>query len=236
MEKRIENLLNRVSIASIAIATLTLLITYLQIPETCIPPETPITKPHQRFPSSTCDSSLHRPYLPREKKNLRLWSSKAWTSQLTSFTNFFSDLRSSELLHNQSRILCLSAGAGHEVMSLQQMGVEDVIGVELVESPPLVRKADPMNLPFFDDVFDIAFTARLAEALFPERFVAEMERTVVSSGYCVVAVEECGKETVDDVVGLFQRSNFVGAKNITLIGRKMTRIVMRVINDSSSSS
>ncbi|CAN0915687.1 hypothetical protein LINGRAHAP2_LOCUS29258 [Linum grandiflorum] len=118
---------------------------------------------NRRFPSSTCDSSLDRPYLPREKKNLRLWSSKAWTSQLTFFTNFLSDLRSSELLHNQSRILCLCAGAGHDVMSLQQMGVEDVIGVELVESPPLVKKVDPMNLPFFDDVFDIAFTARLAE-------------------------------------------------------------------------
>ncbi|CAN1124017.1 hypothetical protein LINPERPRIM_LOCUS3535 [Linum perenne] len=232
MEKRIEILLNKVSIVSIAIGTLILLLTYLQIPETCIPPETQITKPHQRFPSSTCDSSLSRPYISLEKKNLRLWSSKSWTAQLTSFANFFTDLKSSGIVHNHSRVLCLSAGAGHEVMALQNIGVEDVIGVEIVESLPLVRKADPMNLQFFDQVFDFAFTARLAEALFPMRFVAEMERTVVHGGYCVVAVEDSGEEGVYRIIGLFRRSKFVEAKNVTLIGRKMTRIVMRVINHS----
>ncbi|CAI0550385.1 unnamed protein product [Linum tenue] len=236
MEKRVENLLNKVSYASITIATIALLITYLQIPETCIPPDTPITKPHQKFPSSTCDSSLRRPYLSPAKKNIRLWSSKPWISQLNSFTRFFSDLQSTGLLPNHSRVLCLSAGAGHEVMALHNMGVGDVTGIEIVESLPLVRKADPTNLPFFDAVFDFAFTARLSEALFPARFVGEMERTVAGGGYCVLAVEECGKELVDQIVGLFHRSKLVGVGNVTLIGMRMTRIIMKVGDASSSSS
>lgn len=60
--------------------------------------------------------------------------------------------------------------------------MEDVTGIELLESLPLVRRADPHNLPFFDGAFDFAFTARFDEALFPTRFAAEMERVVREIG------------------------------------------------------
>lgn len=119
-------------------------------------------------------------------------------------------------------------------MALNNMGVSDVTGVELVDSLPLVRKADPNNLPFFDGVFDLAFSARLVEALFPLRFAGEMERTVRRGGVCVIVVEECGNEEVSDIVGLFRKSKFVGAKNVTLIGMKMTRIIMSVAVSSPS--
>lgn len=108
------------------------------------------------------------------------------------------------------------------------MGVEDVTGVELIDSPPLVKRADPHNLPFFDNVFHLAFSAHLDEALFPGRYVAEMERTVQKEGVCVVVVEQCGDEDVREVVDLFRKSRFLGAANITLIGLEMTRIVMKV--------
>lgn len=132
------------------------------------------------------------------------------------------------LLHNHSKALCVSAGAGHEVMALFQMGLVDVTGVELVDSPPLVSRADPHNLPFFDRVFDFSYSGHLAEALFPARFAAEMERTVRRDGVCVVAVEECGEEEVREIVGLFKKSKFVDVANVTLTGTKMTRIIVRV--------
>lgn len=112
-------------------------------------------------------------------------------------------------------------------MALSQLGVSDVTGVELVDSPPLVSRADPHELPFFDGVFDLVYSGHLEEALFPARFVSEMERTVTDNGVCVVAVEECGDEEVTEIVGLFRRSRFVGATNFSLIGSRMTRIVMR---------
>ncbi|KAG6738131.1 hypothetical protein POTOM_059690 [Populus tomentosa] len=158
------------------------------------------------------------------KKRLKLWSSKSWLSQVSSFTTFFQSLN---LLNNETKVLCVSAGAGHEVMALNNMGVSDVTGVEIVDSLPLVKRADPNNLPFFDGVFDLAFSAHLEEALFPLRFAGEMERTVRNGGVCVVVVEECGGVEVDAIVGLFRKSMFVGAENVTLIGMRMTRIIMR---------
>ncbi|KAJ4825215.1 hypothetical protein Tsubulata_044810 [Turnera subulata] len=233
MESHVERFLNKVSIACITIATITLLFLFLQTPKTCIPPHLHITKPHHKFPSSTCDPSLHRPHIPLAKRNHRLWSSKSWVSQVSSLATFFQNLQSWSLFHNRSRVLCVSAGAGHEVMALHKLGVGDVTGVELVDSLPLVKRADPNHLPFFDGVFDLAFTRHFDVALFPLRFVSEMERTVRRGGVCVLVVEECGGGGVDGVVGMFQRSKFVRADNITLLGERMTRIVIRVGASSS---
>jgi hypothetical protein len=225
MDRHIEIFLRRLSFVSITIASLTLLLLFLQTPQTCVPQDSP-PKPHLKFPKSSCDSSP-RELLSIDKKNRRLWSSKAWKSQLSSFSRFFSSIRHLGLLHNHSKVLCVSAGAGHEVMALSQLGVSDVTGVELVDSLPLVSRADPHDLPFFDGVFDLVYSGHLEEALFPARFVFEMERTVRDNGVCVVAVEECGDEEVREIVGLFRRSRFVGAANVSLIGLRMTRIVMR---------
>ncbi|EXB58579.1 hypothetical protein L484_008732 [Morus notabilis] len=219
MERHVQIFLNRLSYASIAIATLTLLFVFLQTPDTCVIS----SSSNLRFPKSSCDSSP-RAATTLHKKNTRLWSSRSWQSKVSSYAAFFRDLG---LLHNHSKVLCVSAGAGHEAMALAQMGVADVTAVEVVESPPLVDRADPHNLPFFDEVFDLAFSAHLAEALFPSRFMSEMERTVRDSGACVVAVEECGDMEVGEIVSLFGKSRFVGAVNVTLSGLRMTRIVMR---------
>lgn len=116
------------------------------------------------------------------------------------------------------------------MQALTELGVEDVTAVELVESPPLVSRADPHNLPFFDGIFDIGFGLYLDRALFPRRYVAQIERTVRNRGVCVVTVEECGTDEVEEIVKLFKKSRFVDAKNVILAGEKRTRIVMIVEN------
>ncbi|XP_022767900.1 uncharacterized protein LOC111312140 [Durio zibethinus] len=225
MERHVQRFLNKVSFVSITVATLTLLFFFLQTPKTCIPPNAP-QKPHLRFPKSICDSSP-RHYLPLPKKNACLWSSKSWMTQVSSFTQFFTYLYQMGLPKNHSKVLCVSAGAGHEVMSLTKMGLEDVTGIELIESLPLVSRADPHNLPFFDGAFDVAFTGHLPEALYPMQYAGEMERTVRKGGMCVVVVDEGGDEEVKEIVRLFRRSRFLGSSNVTLNGRKVTRIIMR---------
>ncbi|MCL7043327.1 hypothetical protein MKW94_027359 [Papaver nudicaule] len=97
-------------------------------------------------------------------------------------------------------------------MALNQLGVIDVTG------PPLVSRADPHNLPFFDGVFDLGFTAHLSEALFPCRFVYELERTIRPGGVVVLVVEE---------FFFFKKCDFVSARNVTLAGLRMTQILMR---------
>lgn len=113
-------------------------------------------------------------------------------------------------------------------MALQELGVKDVTGVELVDSPPLVSRADPHNLPFFDGVFDFGFSTHLDQALFPRRFAGEMERTIRMGGVCVLVLEECGDGEVREIMKLFRKAKFVDAKNVSLIGMKMTRIVLRI--------
>ncbi|XP_056158424.1 uncharacterized protein LOC130134775 [Syzygium oleosum] len=226
MDRHVQAFLNKLSVASVAVATFTLLLLFLRTPQTCLPPAAAAAARH-RFPRSSCDSA-RREFLPLDKKNRRLWSSRAFRGQVLSYRRFFDSIRDLGLLRNHSKVLCVSAGAGHEVAALSESGVADVTGVELIDSPPLVSRADPHNLPFFDGVFDLAFSGHLEEALFPSRFGAEMERTVRVGGACVVVVEECGDAEVEEIVGLFRKSRFLGAVNVTLIGLKMTRIIMRV--------
>ncbi|XP_020084928.1 uncharacterized protein LOC109707810 [Ananas comosus] len=112
----------------------------------------------------------------------------------------FSPLRALHLFSNSSRVLCVSAGVDQSVAAIRDFGIADVTGVDLLDFPPLVSRADPHNLPFFDGVFDLAFTPGLAGALFPRRFTAEMEHTVLQGGAIVLALEwwpsslsSCGK-------------------------------------------
>ncbi|KAL9453568.1 hypothetical protein AB3S75_009219 [Citrus x aurantiifolia] len=203
MERHVEALLRKISYGAITIATFTLVMLMLQTPETCILENSPKST---KFPKSSCDSS-HRQHLTLEKKNHRLWSSKSWKQQVTSYAHFFKHLQGKSLLFNHSKVLCVSAGAGHEVMAFNSIGVADVTGVELMDSLPLVSRADPHNLPFFDEAFDVAFTAHLAEALFPSRFVGEMERTVKIGGICMVLMEECAGREIKQIVELFRTSS-----------------------------
>ncbi|KAG5621278.1 hypothetical protein H5410_006496 [Solanum commersonii] len=220
-----ESFLNKLSFTSITIATLTLLLLYLKTPQIFINPN-PI--PHQKFPKSTCDFT-HRTFTTINKHNRRIWSTKSWIQTVHSFTIQFQSLQAQNFFSNNSRILVVSAGAGHPVMALNNMGVNDVSGIEVVESHPLVRRADPHNLPFFDKVFDFVFSPYLERALFPARYVREMERTVRDGGACVVAVEECGGKEVEEVVKLFKKSKLLEVKNMTLGGERRTNIVMKVV-------
>ncbi|KAL8045407.1 hypothetical protein ABFX02_08G112200 [Erythranthe guttata] len=231
MEKHVEKFLKKISFASITIATLTLLLLYLQTPDTCFDPSDPDPKPHTRFPKSTCDFT-HRTYTSIDKRNRRLWSTKAWTTTLSSYSSLFKTLQARNYFSNHSRVLIVSAGPGQPVQALTGLGVDDVTAVELVDSPPLVSRADPHNLPFFDGIFDLGFGVYLDRALFPGRYVAQIERTVRVGGVCVVTVEECGADEVDEIVKLFKKSRFVDSKNVLLAGERRTRIVMIVENNS----
>ncbi|WZY88113.1 hypothetical protein YC2023_044848 [Brassica napus] len=102
-------------------------------------------------------------------------------------------------------------------MAMAQIGLSDVTVVELVDSLPLVRRADPHNLSFFDGAFDFAFTAYLDDALFPWRVMEEMERTVRRGGFCVVAVDECGGDDVREIARLFLKSKLVDVANFPAV-------------------
>ncbi|PWA88967.1 hypothetical protein CTI12_AA116170 [Artemisia annua] len=123
----------------------------------------------------------------------------------------------------------MSAGGGQAVMALREMGVVDVTGVEVVESLPLVVRGDPHHLEFFDGVFGFVFSANLDQALFKEKYVKEMERCVRDGGVLAVCVDS----EVKEVVELFRMSRFLLAENVTLVGTKMTMVVMERVGGVS---
>nr|GMD36900.1 uncharacterized protein LOC109155742 [Ipomoea batatas] len=229
MDRHIQIFLNKISFVCFTIATLILLLLYLRTPDTCVYITDGRLKADQRFPRSTCD--FHpRAYTSVDKRNRRIWATKAWTQIVRSYTDLFQLLRDKHLFSVNSRALVVSAGGGHAVMALKDLGLSDVTGIEVVDSPPLVSKADPHNLPFFDNAFDFGFSPYLDRALFPARYVEEMERVVRGGGACVVAVEECGDAEMEAVVKLFRKSKFLGAMNVSLGEERKTRIVLRVKN------
>ncbi|KAL9235062.1 hypothetical protein vseg_009860 [Gypsophila vaccaria] len=232
MDRHIQVFLNRISLLATTIATILLLSVVLHPPDTCIPHYTPLDS--LKFPRSTCDSH-HQPraFSTLEKKNHRLWSTSAWQKKVQSFSHIFRDAQKHtpfSLLSNSSKSLCLLAGAGQEAMALREIGVSDVTAIDLVDSPPLVSRADPFNLPFFDDAFDFAFSAQFDVVLFPSRFISEMERVVRVGGFCLLLVEQSPHKEIKEIGGLFKRGKLIDAYNFTFSGSKMTKIVVKIIN------
>ncbi|XP_020597826.1 uncharacterized protein LOC110037506 [Phalaenopsis equestris] len=240
MERHIERLLNRISLCFATVATLSLLHLFSRSSFFCAPAllyrrnhVQSLTLTLSPFPTSSCETASRDSISP-EKRFHKLRSSRAFERRVQSFSSVFRSLRSLGLLSNSSHVLCVSAGAGHEVAALQDSGVADVTGVEVTDFPPLVKRADPHNLPFFDGVFDLGFSTGFSAALFPMRFVEEIERTVRLTGVTALAVDGWGaKEGVEDVEKLFKMSSSVEVKNFTLDGSPMTLIVMRKNNNGT---
>nr|XP_043612958.1 uncharacterized protein LOC122584939 [Erigeron canadensis]XP_043612959.1 uncharacterized protein LOC122584939 [Erigeron canadensis]XP_043612960.1 uncharacterized protein LOC122584939 [Erigeron canadensis]XP_043612961.1 uncharacterized protein LOC122584939 [Erigeron canadensis]XP_043612962.1 uncharacterized protein LOC122584939 [Erigeron canadensis]XP_043612963.1 uncharacterized protein LOC122584939 [Erigeron canadensis]XP_043612964.1 uncharacterized protein LOC122584939 [Erigeron canadensi len=225
MEKHIENFIKKISYLSLTLATLTLLLSiffFQTPPQNCLNQIT-------NHPKTSCDAS-HRRITTISKKNHRIWSTNTWRKSVRSYTTIFNGLN---IISNNTRVLIVSAGGGQPVMALKELGIVDVMGVELVDSPPLVRRADPHNLPFFDRVFDLVFSGHLGQALFPGRYVGEMERSVRIGGMIVVCVEVFGDSEVKNVMTLFRKSEFLEVRNVTLMRSKMTMVVAKRIKNGS---
>ncbi|XP_008789767.1 uncharacterized protein LOC103707158 isoform X2 [Phoenix dactylifera] len=231
MDRNVRRLLNRVSLAFATIATVSLLHLYYHNSLSCAPSGGAAYGRHRQaltltlspFPKTSCDFAA-RDHITPEKRFAKLRSSRAWRRRVDAFAALFRPLG---LLSNASHVLCVSAGAGHEVAALQESGVAEVTAVDLVDFPPLVSRSDPHNLPFFDSVFDLGFSAGLAGALFPTRFVTELERTVRRGGATVLAVDRCFPKEVDEIRALFRRSSLLEVRNVTFLGSEMTLIIMK---------
>ncbi|XP_072972577.1 uncharacterized protein [Typha angustifolia] len=165
----------------------------------------------------------------------RLWATRDWDRKVAVFSAFFSRLKTLDLLSNSSRALCVGARLGQEVAALRRIGVADSVGIDLAASPPLVVEGDFHSQPFADGSFDFEFSNVFDHALFPDRFVQEIERTLRPGGVAVlhVAVHRRGDKYsandlfgIDGVIGLFKQSAVVSVEKVDGFGLD-TEIVMR---------
>jgi len=142
------------------------------------------------------------------------WLEDEWQIKLDGFRQIFQG--------NQIRLgenaLCLGARTGQEVRALLDLGVK-AIGIDLVPCEPLVRQGDIHALPFDDSTFDFVFSNVFDHALYPDRFVAEMERVCRPSGHILLQfqidlshdqyTENVVTDVTQDVIPLFRSSELL---------------------------
>ena len=109
------------------------------------------------------------------------WLSDEWEPKIEGFMKVFSKL--GNILRPDSRILCIGARTGQEVIAFQRMGHNNVVGIDLVEAPPHVIKGDMHNLPFDDNSFDVVFSNIFDHSAYPKKFISEIERVLKVDGF-----------------------------------------------------
>lgn len=165
----------------------------------------------------------------------KIWTTRDWDRKIQVFSKFFGQLKKGNLLSDSSKVLCIGARMGQEVEALKRVGVSDSVGMDLVPYPPLVVKGDFHNQPFDDEMFDLEFSNVFDHALFPEKFVSEIERTLKSGGFCVLHValsKRADKYSANDLYSveplkkLFKRSELVHIRTVDGFGLD-TEVVFR---------
>ncbi|XP_020973127.1 uncharacterized protein LOC107633898 [Arachis ipaensis] len=165
----------------------------------------------------------------------KVWTTRDWNRKIPVFARFFQELKDKHLLHNASKALCIGARVGQEVEALRRVGVTDSIGIDLVPFPPLVVKGDFHNQPFDNDTFDFEFSNVFDHALYPHKFVAEIERTLKPNGICVLHValsRRADKYSANDLFSvqplleLFKNSRVLQVRNVDGFGLD-TEVVFR---------
>lgn len=167
---------------------------------------------------------LNKTLNPRLRK---IWTTRDWNRKIPVFARFFEELKEKKLLDNTSKALCVGARVGQEVEALRRIGVVDSVGMDLVPYPPLVVMGDFHNQPFDNDTFDFEFSNVFDHALYPQRFVAEIERTLKPNGVCVLHValsHRADKYSANDLfsvqplVELFKNSVLVHVRSVDGFG------------------
>ncbi|PNX97616.1 S-adenosylmethionine-dependent methyltransferase domain-containing protein [Trifolium pratense] len=157
----------------------------------------------------------------------KIWTTRDWNRKIPVFAKFFSELSNKNLLTKTSKALCIGARVGQEVEALRRIGVVDSIGMDLVPYPPLVVKGDFHNQPFDNNTFDFEFSNVFDHALYPHKFVAEIERTLKPNGVCVLHValsRRADKYSANDLysvqplVELFKNSVLVHVRGVDGFG------------------
>lgn len=183
----------------------------------------------------------YKTYLQRQlnktlnPKLRKVWTTRDWDRKIQVFSEFFAKLKQENLLSDQSRALCIGARVGQEVKALRRVGVSDSIGMDLVPYPPLVAEGDFHNQPFQNETFDFEFSNVFDHALYPSKFVGEIERTLRAGGVCVlhVAISKRGDKysandlfSVTPLVELFRSSELVHVRKVDGFGLD-TEVVFR---------
>ena len=115
---------------------------------------------------------------PEKRKK---WLGEEWDLKLDGFKGEFSKF--GDTINKDTRALCIGARTGQEVVALKEIGVSEVIGIDIVPHPPHVIQGDMHDLDFEDNTFDFIYTNVLDHSVDPKKMMSEMERVLKVGGY-----------------------------------------------------
>ncbi|XP_009613165.1 uncharacterized protein LOC107760915 [Nicotiana tabacum] len=204
----------------------------LQKPTTAnLPPDLRIRPGYSSY-DAYIERQLNKTLNPKLRQ---IWTTRDWDRKVRVFSEFFEDLKLRGFLSNNSKALCVGARVGQEVAALKRVGVNDSVGIDLVPYPPLVIKGDFHHQPFDDQTFDLEFSNVFDHALYPWKFVGEIERTLKPGGICVLHVSlsrRADKYSANDLYSveplkeLFKMSELIEGRRIDGFGLD-TEVVFR---------
>ncbi|KAB2053584.1 hypothetical protein ES319_A12G197300v1, partial [Gossypium barbadense] len=180
------------------------------------------------------ERQLNKTLNPKLRK---IWTTRDWDRKIRVFARFFQSLKQRNLIFNYSKALSIGARVGQEVAAMKLVGVSDSVGIDLVPCPPLVMKGDFHAQPFENQTFDfeLEFSNVFDHALYPWKFVGEIERTLKHGGVCVLHVavlRRADKYSANDLysvqplVELFKESELLEVSKVDAFGLD-TEVVFR---------
>jgi len=134
--------------------------------------------------------STYEDYVEFQKKKTsdpekrKKWLGDEWETKLQDFKSEISKI--SQALDSSKKVLCVGARTGQEVEAFKQLGVEDVIGIDIVPSLPLVKEGDMNCIDFKDNTFDIVYTNSLEYAYDIKNVISEIERVTKIDGFIFI--------------------------------------------------
>lgn len=173
------------------------------------------------------------------------WLEDEWQLKIDGFKAEFNKF--ANFLTPEKRCLCLGARTGQEVVALKELGVTDVVGIDIVPCEPHVVVGDIHNLEYEDNSFDFVYTNIIDHSIDPKKMVSEIERVLKNDGLFFLQVqlglnqdvftEFVIENPIYDIVSLFdqsyclalkpvnsdQKSNFAGM-NFELVFRKDAKL------------
>ena len=126
---------------------------------------------------------------PEKRKK---WLNEEWDLKLEGFKKEFSKFGNA--IGKDTKALCIGARTGQEVVALKEMGVKEVVGIDIVPHLPHVIEGDMHNLSFEDNSFDFVYTNVFDHSIDPKKMISEMERVVKVGGYiflqCQIGIDQ----------------------------------------------
>ena len=155
------------------------------------------------------------------------WLSEEWDSKIEGFTNEF--LKFSKFLNKDTKCLCLGARTGQEVVALKNMGIDSVVGIDIIPNEPYVIKGDIHSLQFDDNSFDFVYTNIIDHSIDPKKMISEIERVLKVGGIFFLQAQFGLKQ---DEYTIFEITNPL-YDIVTLFDQSFCLAIRHVNNDQS---